>query len=83
MTFDEIDTTDMNEDEIIDLTLDCVETLCEILESKNVPADILDSALFVIFSQRMEDAGERDEFEDILSSALEEEWENSSSKTIH
>lgn len=83
MTFDEIDTTDMTEDEIIDLTLDCVEILCEILESKNVPADILDSALFVIFSQRMEDAGERDEFEDILSSALEEEWENSSSKTIH
>ncbi len=83
MEIDNIDVSNLTEDEIIDFVLDNIDLLCETLENKNIDPSIIDSALFAMFSNRLEEADARDEFDEILHEALEEQWEDPPIDILH
>lgn len=83
MEINDIDVSNLSEDEIIDLVLDSIDLLCETLENKNIDPSVIDSALFVMFSSRLEEAGAREDFDEILHEALEEQWEDPPIAILH
>ena len=78
---DEINTSTMDDDQIIDLVYSTLETLCDQLEVQGIDPSYIDSTLFILFSERMYVAGDRAAYEGILEEALEDSWPEA--PTIH
>ena len=78
---DEINTQDMDDDQIIDLVYSTLETLCEELEVRGIDPSYIDSTLFILFTERMYVAGDRAAYEGILEEALEDSWPEA--PTVH
>lgn len=55
-----------------------LEHFCSEIEAKGMDPAILDAMLLAVFSQRMADVGDRASYEELLNSALEDEWEEHS-----
>lgn len=78
---DEIDVSKLDDDQILDLVYNTMETLCEELELRGIDPSYIDSTLFILFTERMYVAGDRESFENILEEALEDSWPDA--PTLH
>lgn len=81
MDNDKFDLSGKDDDQMIDLVYGTLETLCSELESRGFAPDVIDATMFIFWQQRMFEADAREDFEDILREALEDDWPEG--PTIH
>lgn len=81
MSNDVFDTSKLTDDQVLDLVYSTLETLCEELENRGIEPDYIDSTLFILFTERMYVAGDREAYEGIIEDALNDSWPGA--PTIH
>jgi hypothetical protein len=71
-----MDLSKLDEDTQIDVVLTLLEQYCSAFESRGIPLEVVDSALFSIFVARLAERGDRESFEAYVEEAMDEPWDN-------
>lgn len=66
---------EMSEEEMIEYIFKSFQDVCEKLEDANIDSEYIDMVLFEMFNLRMSINASRQEFEDILTDAINEPWD--------
>ncbi len=74
------DYSKLTDDQMSDLLEITLTALCAKLEESGVDPDFITGALFNQFTQRLCDLNDREQYDMILESALESEWDE---QTLH
>jgi len=72
---EEVDISSVPLEQQIAIIADAVDTLCQHLVNKGVNPEVLAQTLLLSFAERMCELGDREAYEELLSQALEDEWE--------
>lgn len=70
----ELDLSSLGDEQAMTILENSIATLCSTLEQSGVDPDLITSALFSLFADRMATLGDREQYEMILAAALEEPW---------
>ena len=70
-----IDVQGLNEEQIVDYICNSLDTLCASLEDAGLDPELVTASLFRLFAEHMCESGDRSTYEEVLTLALEDEWE--------
>lgn len=71
----EVDVQGLNEEQIVDYICNSLDTLCANLEEAGLDPELVTASLFRLFAEHMCESGDRATYEEVLTLALEDEWE--------
>jgi hypothetical protein len=70
----------LNDDQKMDLIAQGLEAFCRGLEAKGVDPALITDTIFAVFCDRAAELGDREAYEELLTVALEDPWEE---YTVH